>query len=217
MSSSDEAGSRSGSPSSVLAELVDRLTAQLQAGAAVDWDAVEREHPEHADELRCGASRPPARRPASPAADEGLAAFPTARAGQAPQPPLAGAAVPNHDRERDGDILPASVGPADPGSPDNREPAVPLADAPAAAPERKGEPGAAALDAFFEGVAPAERGSIRPGAAVPGVGGDVGPVAGAVAEGGIGKGAVVFALLGTLWGTRAEGPESRRRRQQRHV
>jgi serine/threonine protein kinase len=42
----------SASPSSVLAELVDRLTAQLQAGAAIDWDAVERQHPEHADELR---------------------------------------------------------------------------------------------------------------------------------------------------------------------
>jgi serine/threonine-protein kinase len=40
------------SPSSILAELVDRLTAQLQAGAAVNWDAVERQHPEHAAELR---------------------------------------------------------------------------------------------------------------------------------------------------------------------
>jgi tetratricopeptide (TPR) repeat protein len=40
------------SPSSVLAELVDRLTAQLQAGAAVDWDEEERQHPEHAAELR---------------------------------------------------------------------------------------------------------------------------------------------------------------------
>jgi tetratricopeptide (TPR) repeat protein len=42
----------SGSPSSALAELVDRLTAQLQSGVAVDWEAVERQHPEHADELR---------------------------------------------------------------------------------------------------------------------------------------------------------------------
>jgi serine/threonine protein kinase len=42
----------SGSPSAVLAELVDRLTAQVQAGAAVDWEAVQRQYPEHADELR---------------------------------------------------------------------------------------------------------------------------------------------------------------------
>jgi serine/threonine protein kinase len=38
--------------SSALAELVDRLTGQLQAGEAIDWEAMAREHPEHADELR---------------------------------------------------------------------------------------------------------------------------------------------------------------------
>jgi len=41
----------SGNPSSVLAELVDRLTARLQTGEAIDWDEVLREHPEHAEEL----------------------------------------------------------------------------------------------------------------------------------------------------------------------
>jgi tetratricopeptide (TPR) repeat protein len=40
------------SPSSVLAELVDRLTTQAQRGEPVDWGAVERDHPEHAGELR---------------------------------------------------------------------------------------------------------------------------------------------------------------------
>jgi tetratricopeptide (TPR) repeat protein len=38
--------------SSALAELVDRLTGQLQAGQPIDWDAVARQYPEHADELR---------------------------------------------------------------------------------------------------------------------------------------------------------------------
>lgn len=41
----------SGSPSSVLADLVDRLTARLQAGEVIDWDGVLRDHPEHAEEL----------------------------------------------------------------------------------------------------------------------------------------------------------------------
>jgi hypothetical protein len=40
------------SPSSVLADLVDGLTARLQAGEAIDWEAVLRDHPDHADELR---------------------------------------------------------------------------------------------------------------------------------------------------------------------
>ena len=40
------------SPSSVLAELVDRLTTQAQRGQPIDWGAVERAHPEHAAELR---------------------------------------------------------------------------------------------------------------------------------------------------------------------
>jgi len=43
---------RSSSPSSVLAELVDQLTAQLQAGQAIDWDGLLKAHPEQAEELR---------------------------------------------------------------------------------------------------------------------------------------------------------------------
>ena len=39
------------SPSSVLAELVDRLTARMQAGEAIDWDDEARLYPEHAGEL----------------------------------------------------------------------------------------------------------------------------------------------------------------------
>ncbi|HKB35004.1 MAG TPA: protein kinase [Gemmataceae bacterium] len=41
-----------GSPSSVLAELIDRLTARVQAGEEVDWEQEAREHPEHAEALR---------------------------------------------------------------------------------------------------------------------------------------------------------------------
>jgi serine/threonine protein kinase/Flp pilus assembly protein TadD len=40
------------SPSSVLAELIDQVTARLQAGEAIDWNSLLRDHPEHADELR---------------------------------------------------------------------------------------------------------------------------------------------------------------------
>jgi serine/threonine protein kinase len=36
----------------VLAELLDELTARCQAGEAIDWERVERNHPEHAGELR---------------------------------------------------------------------------------------------------------------------------------------------------------------------
>jgi tetratricopeptide (TPR) repeat protein len=42
----------SGGPSSELAELIDGLVARLQAGEAVDVEALAREHPGHADELR---------------------------------------------------------------------------------------------------------------------------------------------------------------------
>jgi serine/threonine protein kinase/Flp pilus assembly protein TadD len=38
--------------SAELADLVERLSARLQAGEAIDWSAVEREHPAHAAELR---------------------------------------------------------------------------------------------------------------------------------------------------------------------
>jgi serine/threonine protein kinase len=48
MNASDD---RATSPSSVLAELVDRLTAKMQAGEAVDWEEAARRHPEHAGEL----------------------------------------------------------------------------------------------------------------------------------------------------------------------
>jgi serine/threonine protein kinase/tetratricopeptide (TPR) repeat protein len=46
------AGSPSASNSSVLAELVDRLTGQVQAGEAIDWEAVARQYPQHVEELR---------------------------------------------------------------------------------------------------------------------------------------------------------------------
>jgi tetratricopeptide (TPR) repeat protein len=42
----------SGGPSSELAELIDGLAARLQAGEVVDLEAVAREHPGHAEELR---------------------------------------------------------------------------------------------------------------------------------------------------------------------
>ena len=35
-----------------MAELIDRLTARVKAGESLDLEAVLREHPEHADELR---------------------------------------------------------------------------------------------------------------------------------------------------------------------
>jgi serine/threonine protein kinase/tetratricopeptide (TPR) repeat protein len=39
------------SDSSVLADLIDRLTAKMQAGEPIDWEDVARQHPEHAGEL----------------------------------------------------------------------------------------------------------------------------------------------------------------------
>ena len=47
----DAPSNRSSSSSSLLAELVDRLTAQMQAGEPIDWDEVLRQHPEQAEEL----------------------------------------------------------------------------------------------------------------------------------------------------------------------
>ncbi len=38
--------------SAVLAELVDQLTARIQAGEQIDWREVARRHPEHVEELR---------------------------------------------------------------------------------------------------------------------------------------------------------------------
>jgi serine/threonine protein kinase/Flp pilus assembly protein TadD len=52
MKRADQSESRNASPSSVLAELVDRLTARVQAGEAIDWPEVARQHPEHVGELR---------------------------------------------------------------------------------------------------------------------------------------------------------------------
>jgi len=51
MSRADEVDRRSGSDSSVLADLVDRLTAKIQAGEAIDWEEAARQHPEYAGEL----------------------------------------------------------------------------------------------------------------------------------------------------------------------
>jgi tetratricopeptide (TPR) repeat protein len=52
MNPADQANHAVESPSSVLAELVDRLTVQMQAGEVVPWEEVLRQHPEHAGELR---------------------------------------------------------------------------------------------------------------------------------------------------------------------
>jgi hypothetical protein len=151
-----------------------------------------------------------------PAAGEGLPTIPTARADQDSQPPLASAAVPSRDGGRDEDLLPVAAPPAGPSLPDDREPAVSPAETPAAVPGRQGEPNTASRDAFFQTMTPAERGSARPGAAVPDVGRDEGTLAAAVGESRIGKGSLLVALLGTLWGAGAEDPESRRPRRQWH-
>jgi hypothetical protein len=47
----NELDRRAASDSSVLADLIDRLTAKMQAGEAIDWEQVARQHPEHAGEL----------------------------------------------------------------------------------------------------------------------------------------------------------------------
>ncbi len=52
MKRADQADSRMESPSSILAELVDRLTARVQAGEPIDWSEVARQHPEHVGDLR---------------------------------------------------------------------------------------------------------------------------------------------------------------------
>jgi hypothetical protein len=38
--------------SAILANLVDQLTARIQAGERIDWQEVARRHPEHVEELR---------------------------------------------------------------------------------------------------------------------------------------------------------------------
>ncbi len=50
MSKVDEGG-RPASDSSALADLIDRLTARMQAGEAIDWEEEARQHPERAGEL----------------------------------------------------------------------------------------------------------------------------------------------------------------------
>jgi tetratricopeptide (TPR) repeat protein len=52
MSKADVSNNGTPSASSVLAELVDRLTARLHAGESINWEAEARAHPEHAAELR---------------------------------------------------------------------------------------------------------------------------------------------------------------------
>ena len=51
MSRVDDVDGQPRSDSSVLADLVDRLTAKMQAGEAIDWEDVARQHPQHAGEL----------------------------------------------------------------------------------------------------------------------------------------------------------------------
>jgi serine/threonine protein kinase len=48
----DEGNGQVVGTSSIVADLVDRLTARVQAGEAVDWEEVARQYPEHAQELR---------------------------------------------------------------------------------------------------------------------------------------------------------------------
>jgi serine/threonine protein kinase/Flp pilus assembly protein TadD len=52
MSSVDGMGDGSGRASSIIAELVDRLTAKVQAGEVIDWNEVAQQHPEQVSELR---------------------------------------------------------------------------------------------------------------------------------------------------------------------
>jgi serine/threonine protein kinase len=52
MSGANESNGWVSAPSSIVAELVDRLTARVQAGQAVDWQEVARQYPEHVAELR---------------------------------------------------------------------------------------------------------------------------------------------------------------------
>jgi serine/threonine protein kinase/tetratricopeptide (TPR) repeat protein len=52
MSSVDGMGEGSGRASSIIAELVDRLTAKVQAGEVIDWNEVAQQHPEQVSELR---------------------------------------------------------------------------------------------------------------------------------------------------------------------
>jgi eukaryotic-like serine/threonine-protein kinase len=51
MSKAHKADGEPGSDSSVLADLIDGLTAKMQAGEAIDWEGVARQYPEHASEL----------------------------------------------------------------------------------------------------------------------------------------------------------------------
>jgi hypothetical protein len=131
-------------------------------------------------------------------------------ADQGSEPPLAGTTVPGNDSERDAVILPATPAPADPALPDDREPAVTPGDAPIAVPGGQGEPSAAARDAVFQSMAAAGHGSIRHEAAVPDGDSGVGALAGVVGENWVGKGALLFALLGTLPAARDEEPKSRK-------
>jgi serine/threonine protein kinase/tetratricopeptide (TPR) repeat protein len=47
-----DANGPSASPSAVLAELVDRLSEKMQAGEAINWEEMARQHPDHVKELR---------------------------------------------------------------------------------------------------------------------------------------------------------------------
>jgi hypothetical protein len=102
--------------------------------------------------------------------------------------------------------------PTDPSVPDPGEPAEQAttpAGSPGTAPEGRGEPSAAAVDDFFQGVGRwAAGGLIRPGTDE---GQADGPAPRALAAGG----PVLFALLGAHWTARVEEPETPQQRRQR--
>src|SRR5262249_6018675 len=122
-------------------------------------------------------------------------------------PPLVdGAPAARDEADGDADIQAGVMLPTDPSVPDSREPAeqaTPPAASPGTAPEGGGEPSAAALDDFFQGVGPWAGGLIRRGTDE---GQADGPAPRALAAGG----PVLFALLGASWCARVEEPESRK-------
>jgi streptogramin lyase len=121
------------------------------------------------------------------AAGVSLPTLPTALVVRAPQPVLSGTAVPPGDSGPDADIVPAPSTPGDCSSSDGREPAEQV-------PPRDGRhaPLPAAVDAVFVAAMRWADGPFRPGT-------DDGQAAG---------GAVLFALLGALWGARSEEADS---------
>src|SRR5262249_17528890 len=77
-------------PDSAFDLLVDGLIARLQAGEALDWPAVAREHPEHAGRLRSPALALEALGDLSAAGESALSGVVTGAGGQDPVPGVLG-------------------------------------------------------------------------------------------------------------------------------